>query len=264
MNVLPKRSNTQRLHVKGILYFFLVIFLLIFSSIITGTQLDQFFNHDSLGQFAVLWQKMFHPYWPYWSYVVGPLLDTIRMALVGTLLGTIIAIPFALLSARNIVSLGWLRGVIRVISNLVRTLPDLLLAAVFTAILGFGPLAGVVTLLIFTFGQMAKLMFEAIETIDQGPLEALEAAGASKLQIIIFAVVPQVLNTFFSNFLYTFEVNVRASTVIGYVGAGGIGQLLQVTINQFRYDETAVIIFVILIVVVLIEFMNNYLREKLA
>ncbi|MDN6900116.1 phosphonate ABC transporter, permease protein PhnE [Oenococcus sicerae] len=261
---LPKRTVVERFHIKEIVYFLLIIFLLMISSLTTGTVLSEFFNHDSLGQFAVLWQKMFHPAWSYWSYVVSPLLDTIRMALVGTLLGTIIAIPFALLSASNIVTVAWIRGVVRIICNLVRTLPDLLLAAVFTAILGFGPLAGVVTLLIFTFGQMAKLMFEAIETIDKGPLEALEAVGANKLQIIVFAVVPQIMNTFLSNFLYTFEVNVRASTVIGYVGAGGIGQLLQVTINQFRYDETAVIIFVILIVVVGIEFMNNYLREKLA
>lgn len=264
MNILPSRTFSQKFHLRSIFWFLLILLIIAFSSAITSTNLAEFFNHDSLAQFAVIWGRMFHPDWDYWPYVFGPLLDTIRMALVGTLLGTVIAVPFALLSARNIISISWIRGVTRLFSNLIRTLPDLLLAAVFTAILGFGPLAGVVTLLFFTFGQMAKLTFESIETIDQGPLEALEAAGANKIQVIFFAVIPQITNNFLSNFLYTFEVNVRASTVIGYVGAGGIGQLLQVTINQFRYDQTAVIIFVILLVVIFIEFTNTYIREKLA
>jgi phosphonate transport system permease protein len=263
MNSAPTRTVNQRFHISGILWTILILVLIVISATITQSDLPRFFNSHSLTQFGVLWTKMFHPDWSYWSYVGQPILETIRMALVGSLLGTIFAVPFALLSARNVVKNKYLRGIIRFISNLIRTLPDLLLAAVFTAIVGFGPIAGVLTLIVFTFGQMAKLMYEAIETIDDGPIDAMTAAGANKLQVISFAVIPQVTNSFFSNFLYTFEVNIRASTVLGYVGAGGIGQLLNTTMGQFRYDRTAVIIVAILVVVVLIEMFSNYLRGKL-
>ncbi len=147
--------------------------------------------------------------------------------------------------------------------NLVRTLPDLLLAAIMVAIVGIGPSAGVWTLAIFSFGMISKLFYESIETIDDGQLEALRAAGANYFQIIVFAVLPQVIENFISYFLYTFEINVRASTVLGYLGAGGIGMLLQQSLDSFDYSQTAVIIIATLIVVLVIDGLSNYLREKL-
>jgi phosphonate transport system permease protein len=142
-------------------------------------------------------------------------------------------------------------------------LPDLLLAALFVAIVGIGPIAGVFTLAIFSFGMISKLFYEAVETIDDGPLEALRASGANKIQVIVFAVIPQIFNQFLSYFLYTFEINVRASTVLGYLGAGGIGVFLQRSLDEFRYDNTSVIIIAILIIVLVIDGLSNYLREKL-
>ncbi|MFT8691892.1 phosphonate ABC transporter, permease protein PhnE [Liquorilactobacillus satsumensis] len=199
----------------------------------------------------------------YTNIVVQPIIETIQMALLGTTLGTLVAVPFAFLAARNLVKSPLVRGGIRFFLNLVRTLPDLLLAALFVAIVGIGPTAGVWTLAVFSFGMISKLFYETVETIDSGPIEALQAAGANRVQIIAFAVVPQVVNNFVSYFLYTFEINVRASTVLGYLGAGGIGVFLQRSLSSFRYDQTAVIIIAILLVVVVIDGLSNILREKL-
>ncbi len=194
----------------------------------------------NLDQFTDLLVRMSHPDWSYIAIIWQPILETIQMAVMGTTIGTLFAIPpFSFLAASNIVKNSWAHGLIRFFLDLVRTLPDLLLAAIFVAIFGIGSTAGgVVTLAIFSFGMVSKLFYEVIETIDEGPIEALESVGARKLQIIHFAVVPQVMNQFISYFLYTLEINVRASTVLGYLGAGGIGGVyLQRSLNEFNYTK---------------------------
>ncbi|KRL05057.1 phosphonate ABC transporter, permease protein PhnE [Liquorilactobacillus oeni] len=261
MNEIPKRTIIQKYHVRGILITVILSLLLIFSSIMTGVDWSEFFSN--LGQFFALLGRMANPDWQYLNVVVQPIIETIQMALLGTTIGTAVAIPFAFLAARNLVKSLLVRGVTRFVLNLVRTLPDLLLAALFVAIVGIGPTAGVWTLAIFSFGMISKLFYETVETIEKGPIEALRAAGANKIQIIVFAVIPQVINNFISYFLYTFEINVRASTVLGYLGAGGIGVFLQRSLSSFRYDQTAVIIIAILIVVVIIDSLSNTLRERL-
>ena len=147
--------------------------------------------------------------------------------------------------------------------NIIRTIPDLLLGALFVAVVGIGPVAGVLALSVFTFGVVVKLFYEAIETIDYGPIEALTASGASKLQIIYFAVLPQVMTYFVSYVLYAFEINVRASTILGYIGAGGIGLYLQQTLQLFQYNRTGTILIVIIVVVVIIDYISSASREAL-
>lgn len=261
MNVVPKRTFAQKYHLKTVSWLVVFVVLIIVTADLTEVDFGMFFAN--FGQFLALLQQMMHPDWQFTHLVVAPILETIQMALIGTTIGTLIAIPFSVLAARNIVKNKFFRGLIRFILNLVRTLPDLMLAALFVAIVGIGPVAGVFTLAIFSFGMISKLFYEAIETIDEGPLEALEAAGANKVQLVVFAVIPQVFNYFVSYFLYTFEINVRASTVLGYLGAGGIGVYLQRSLDQFAYGQTAVIILGILIVVLIIDGLSNTLRERL-
>ena len=261
MDELPKQSFVQKYHIKGILWSLIFVALLLGSSVLTGVKWSEFFGN--LNQFFALIGKMAHPDWQYWQIVIQPVIQTLQMAIVGTVLGTLVAIPFSIVAARNIVKNTFFRGIIRFILNLIRTLPDLLLAALFVAIVGIGPSAGVWTLAVFSFGMISKLFYEAIETIDEGPLEALKAAGANQLQVVVFAVIPQVLNNFISYFLYTFEINVRASTVLGYLGAGGIGMLLQQSLDSFSYNQTAVIIIATLLIVLVIDGLSNYVREKL-
>ncbi|MGR3741215.1 phosphonate ABC transporter, permease protein PhnE [Companilactobacillus sp. DQM5] len=261
MNDIPKRNIVQKLHLVSVFWIIIFILCLIASSIITGVNLNLLITNIS--QFFELLKQMANPDWTYSNYVIKPLLETVQMAIIGTSLGTIIALPFSFIAARTVIKNKYITGIIRFILNLVRTLPDLLLAALFVAVVGIGPVAGVATLTIFSFAMISKLFYETVETIDLGPVESVISSGANKMQVIVFAIIPQVLNQFVSYFLYTFEINVRASTVLGYLGAGGIGVYLQRSLASFRYDQTAVIIIAIFIVVLIIDTLSNVLREKL-
>ncbi|WP_141500675.1 phosphonate ABC transporter, permease protein PhnE [Paenibacillus luteus] len=207
--------------------------------------------------------EMFPPKWTYFDNIVGAMLETIRMALIGTTIGAILAIPVALLSASNITKSWWLRHPVRFVLNLIRTIPDLLLAAIFVAIVGIGPLPGTMALAVFSLGLIAKLSYEALESIDRGPLEAMTAVGAGSLQQIWYAVIPQIQAHFMSFTLYTFEINVRAAAVLGLVGAGGIGHYYEITLGFLEYDKTCVIILFTLGIVLLIDYSSTKLREKL-
>lgn len=210
-----------------------------------------------------LLREMFPPKWSYFDNIVPAMLETIRMALIGTTFGAILAVPVALLCASNLSRSAWIHQPVRFLLNLVRTIPDLLLAAIFVAIFGLGPLPGMMALTVFSFGLIAKLTYQALETIDRGPLEAMTSVGAAPVQRILFGVVPQIQAHFISYVLYTFEINVRAAAVLGLVGAGGIGHYYEVTLGFLEYDKTCMIILFTLAVVLLIDYASTKLREKL-
>ncbi|MUT65239.1 phosphonate ABC transporter, permease protein PhnE [Paenibacillus sp. NEAU-GSW1] len=218
---------------------------------------------DGLGNMFELLREMFPPKWTYFDNILEAMLETIRMAIVGTTIGAMLAIPVALLCASNIAGSSWIFYPIRFLLNLVRTIPDLLLAALFVAIFGLGSLPGIFALTVFSVGLIAKLTYEALEAIDRGPLEAMASVGANKLQIIAYAVVPQIQAHFMSFTLYTFEINVRAAAVLGLVGAGGIGHYYEVTLGFLEYDKTSVIIIFTLAIVLLIDYASAKLRERL-
>ncbi|NDR60251.1 phosphonate ABC transporter, permease protein PhnE [Fructilactobacillus sanfranciscensis] len=260
MNV-PKQDFVQQFHIIGILIAVIMLVLIYFSSLVTGVDFDTFMTN--IDQFGVILGQMKDPDWSYLAKMKDPLLQTVQMAILGTTFGTALAIPFSILAARNIVKNRIGRGIIRIILSLIRTLPNLLLAALFVAIFGIGPMTGVITLALFSFGMVSKLFYEVIETIDMGPVRAIRATGASMAQTVRIAVMPQVAGQFMSDFLYTLEINVRSSTVLGYLGAGGIGLYLQQTLDQYDYPRTAVIIISIFVVVLVIDTISNYLRKRL-
>lgn len=246
---------------KHMLTFILVILLLWGSSI----QVDASFSKLVVGfpNMMDLLKEMVPPDWSYFQVITTAMLDTIRMAIIGTTLGAILAIPLALFAASNVFTNIFLYSLARMILNLIRTIPDLLLAAIFVAIFGIGPLPGILALTFFSIGLVAKLLYESIESIDPGPLEAMTAVGANKVQWIVYGVIPQVKAHFVSYVLYTFEVNVRAAAVLGLVGAGGIGLYYVRTLGFLQYKQTASIIIYTLIVVLLIDYISTLLREKL-
>ncbi|MFT8322528.1 MAG: phosphonate ABC transporter, permease protein PhnE [Bacillus sp. (in: firmicutes)] len=207
--------------------------------------------------------QMWPPNWQYFERIIEPMLETIRMAVLGTTFGAIIAVPLALFCANNIFRISFIYYPFRFILNLIRTVPDLLLASIFVAIFGLGALPGMLALSIFSIGLIAKLLYEAIEAIDPGPLEAMTAVGANKLQWIFFGVIPQITAHFTSYVLYTFEVNVRAAAILGLVGAGGIGEYYDKTLGFLEYDKTASIIVMTLVIVLIIDYISTKLREKL-
>jgi phosphonate ABC transporter permease subunit PhnE len=207
--------------------------------------------------------EMFPPDWPFFAKIWKPMAETLQMSILGTLVGALFAYPLALLAARNVTRTPWLSAPARLVMNLCRTIPDLLYAALFAIIVGFGPTAGTLALVFFTFGILSKLAYESTEAIDPGPLEAMTAVGAGKLKWIRFGVLPQVAPTYLAHLLYTFEVSIRASAILGLVGAGGIGLLLKNSLDLFRYDQACSIVIYTLIVVILIDTVSTRIRAYL-
>ncbi|WP_160680854.1 phosphonate ABC transporter, permease protein PhnE [Clostridium sp. C8-1-8] len=253
---LKKPSN-----MKMYLTVVLIVILMVASAKKTDASFSQLMK--GLPETGKLFKEMLPPDWSYFSRIIDPMAETIRMAIIGTTIGAILSIPLALLSARNICKSKILLSISRIILNLIRTIPDLLFAAIFVAAFGLGPLAGIFALSFFSLGLVAKLLYESIEGIDDGPMEALTACGGNTLQIINFSVIPQIMPQFISYVLYTFEINVRAAAVLGLVGAGGIGLQLDSTLGLFKYNQTCTIIIATLIMVVIIDNISIRIREKL-
>lgn len=231
----------------------------------SGWQIDFSFSKliDGLPNMWELIVQLVPPDWSYFSEVTSPMLETIRMAVIGTTFGGLLAFPLSMLAARNVFFSPLITGPARLILNLIRTLPELLLAALFVAIFGIGPIPGVFALMLFSLGIIAKLFYESIEGIDPGPMEAMTAVGANKIKWIVFGVVPQVMSSFMSFFLYAFEINIRAAAVLGLVGAGGIGLYYEKTLGFFEYGKTSAIIVYTLVVVLVIDYFSTKIREKL-
>ena len=208
--------------------------------------------------------KLFHPKWSFFGKVVRPLIDTIKMSILGTVIGCLLALPVSVLASTNIDKNRVIVSVLRFILALIRTLPTLVIALVCALIFGLGTFAGTLAISIFTFGIVAKMLYESIETIDMGPFEAMEAMGANKFQAFWSACVPQILPVYLSHSLYCFEMNVRASAILGYVGAGGLGITINERIGWRDYEGLGMVLLTLFVVVVIIEFTSEYLRGRLS
>jgi phosphonate transport system permease protein len=193
----------------------------------------------------------------------GPFLETVQIAIIGSVVGAILAIPISVLAARNL-SLNlavWFAD--RNFMNVLRTLPDLFWAMLFATAVGFGPIAGSLALTVFTIAVVSKLYSESLEAIDMGLTEAVRACGGSWMQMVQFGAFPQAITHYVSYVLYAFELNIRASMVLGLVGAGGIGMILETERSNFEYERVTMIILVVLIAVLLIEQLSAYIRKRL-
>ena len=211
-----------------------------------------------------LMKKIFQPDWSFFPKVIHPLLDTIKMSILGTVIGCVIALPVSILSSENINKNVPVVAFFRFILGLIRTLPTLILAQVCALIFSLGTFAGTIAISIFTFGVVSKMLFESIETIDMGPFEAMEALGANKFQAFWSACIPQILPVYLSHSLYCFEMNVRASAILGYVGAGGLGITINERVGWRDYNGLGMVLLTLFVVVVAIEFLSSYLRRKLS
>ena len=240
----------------------LVLLAIILSLRMTGFDLGLIIRKfDKLMDLMV---KLFHPKWSFFDKVTRPLVDTIKMSILGTVIGCALALPVAVLSSTNIDKNRAIVSVLRFILALIRTLPTLVIALVCAHIFGLGTFAGTLAISIFTFGIVAKMLYESIETIDMGPFEAMEAMGANKFQAFWSACVPQILPVYLSHSLYCFEMNVRASAILGYVGAGGLGITINERIGWRDYEGLGMVLLTLFVVVVAIEFTSEYLRGKLS
>lgn len=197
-----------------------------------------------------------------WELYASKMWQTIQMALWGTFLAIIVAVPLGLLGASNITP-AWIQQPVRRVLDLIRSIPDLVVAIIFITAVGLGPFAGVMAMMFNTGGVLAKLFSEAVESIDKGPVEGVRATGGGRLLEIIWGVIPQVAPLWTSYALYRFESNSRAATVLGLIGAGGIGQVLVDTTSTFRFDETGCVVLVIVIAVSAIDLLSQAIRSRL-
>ena len=211
-----------------------------------------------------LLKKIFQPDWSFFPKVIAPLLDTIKMSILGTVIGCAMALPVSILASSNINPSVPVVSVFRFILALIRTLPTLVIALVCALIFSLGTFSGTVAIAIFTFGVVAKMLYESIETIDMGPFEAMEALGGNKFEAFWSACVPQILPVYLSHCLYCFEMNIRASAILGYVGAGGLGITINERIGWRDYESLGTVLLTLFVVVTAIEFFSAYLRKKLS
>ncbi len=218
---------------------------------------------DAHVQAADLITRMWPPDLGYLDKLAGALIETIHIATLGTAVTFVIAFPVAFLAARNTTfnALTWFIGRFILVAS--RSVNTVVWALVFVAIFGPGPVAGIWAIAFRSIGFMGKLVAEAIEEIDTGPVEAIEATGASRLQVLWIGILPQVLPVIYGTAIYRWDINIRESTVLGFVGAGGIGILLYSSINLFLWQQVSLMMLAIFAVVVISEFFSAAVRQRI-
>ncbi len=193
---------------------------------------------------------------------VAPLFDTLAMSVAGTALAVLFSVPLALLAARNTSPHPLVYQVARTVLNTLRSIPELIMGIIFVAAVGFGALPGVLALGLHSIGMVGKFFAEAIEHVDEAPVEATRAAGASPMQVTLHGILPQVLPQMADVSVYRWEYNFRASTVMGMVGAGGIGFELMGSLRLMQYQEVSALLIVILVMVTLVDSLSAVLRRR--
>lgn len=206
---------------------------------------------------------MLVPDWAWAGRSLSGMVVSVQVALLGTTVGMLLAFPLAFLASRNISPHAAASYLGKQVLNLIRTFPEIILAVFFVAAYGPGALAGMMAIGLHSTGSLGKLYAEVVETIDPGPLEALRAAGANRAKVFLYAVMPQVLPEFLALSLYRFEINARAATVLGLVGAGGIGTIMVQALQFRRWEVVGMALMVIIVVVTLIDTASSALRRRL-
>ncbi len=230
---------------------------------VSALDIEWAFFADAHEQAADLISRMWPPRWSYLPRIVQPLIETLHIATLGTMIAIVFALPVAFLAARNTTynQATWLIG--RAMLVLSRSINTVIWGLVFVAIFGPGPVAGICAVAARSVGFIAKLVAEAIEEVDAGHIEAVESTGASTLQVYGVAILPQILPVLIGTSIYRWDINVRESSVLGFVGAGGIGLLLYASINQFAWSQAIVILIAILGIVIISEALSAYVRSRI-
>lgn len=252
--VQPKMSPA--IYVVPILTFFTI-----YSIKLTKFNLGTLFKRGY--QFFVILDGMIPPNFAYFDKIWAPLVATIMMSVIGTLAGAFLSLPAAYLSSENMMQNKFVKLVVKSFMSVVRTFPILVLALIFRIIFGIGAFAGTMAIGIFTFTIMTKMFYELIDTADMGPFEAIQSSGASRVQAFWYGIMPQLWGQYYSLILYNFEMNIRNASVLGYVGAGGIGIILNERLGWRMYADVGMILLVLMITVYLIETLSRTLRKNL-
>lgn len=200
----------------------------------------------------------------YFSRIWVPIIETLAMSFIGTLLGTILAFPTMYFASSNLNQNKLSLNIIRVVLGIVRTIPLTVYAILLSIVFGLGSFVGMLAIGIFTYSILTKMMYDYIETVNMSPFEALLATGSSRFKAYWVAIMPQISGVFLSQILYNFEMNIRSSAILGYVGAGGIGLMLNYQIGLQNYSNVTPILIVIFMTVLVVEFASRALRKRLS
>ncbi len=228
---------------------------------ITGFSLDILVHR--IQQFFIILQQMVPPNWTYLSKLWQPLFDTIKMSLFGSIAGAICALPIAVLASTNLTKHKGIAMISKFLLSLLRTLPTLIIALIATFVFGLGTMAGTVAIFLFTIAYVGKLLYEQIENANMDAYEAMQSMGFTTIQAFRYAILPQILPNYLSTALFCFEGNVRYASILGYVGAGGIGLLLNESLGWRSYENVGMILLMLVCTVFLIETTSEYFRKKL-
>jgi len=256
----------------------LFVLLLVALTIYVGslaTQISLKVLIDRASRTGYLWRDLVTPDFRYFGAqdpvllesIMGALIETLYMALMATALGVVLAFPLSFLGARNIMArspVGWVVYTLtRGVFNVVRSIETIVWALVLALWVGFGPFAGALALAVHTIAALGKLYSEQVEAIDPGPLEAIAATGARRWHVVRYGVIPQVIPSFLAFTLYRWDINVRMATLVGLVGGGGIGRMLFYYKNEFQWRDMAAVIFAVVAVVWLMDYVSGRVRERI-
>jgi phosphonate transport system permease protein len=207
--------------------------------------------------------RMVPPELSYLSFLLGPTIETVQIAVWGTVIAVMASAPLALLAAQNTSPHPLVYFVTRVFLNLLRSINELIYALLLVSAVGLGPFPGVLAIALHATGMLAKFVAEEIEHVNRGPVEALQATGAGRMQTILYGILPQVLPAVVGYILYRFDVSIRSATVLGLVGAGGLGFSLITTMKMFKYHDTAACIVIIILLVWAADWISGHLQKKI-
>ncbi|MBU6949035.1 phosphonate ABC transporter, permease protein PhnE [Staphylococcus haemolyticus] len=215
-----------------------------------------------------IFHGLFHPDWGYVYIPAGEdllrgLLETFAIAVIGTFIAAIICIPFAFLGAQNLIKIRPVTGITKFILSVIRVFPEIVMALIFIKAVGPGSFSGVLALGIHSVGMLGKLFVEDIERLDFTSVEALKASGANKTKTLIFAVIPQILPSFLSLVLYRFELNLRSASILGLIGAGGIGTPLIFALQTRSWDKVGIILIGLVIMVAIVDLISGAIRKRI-
>ena len=271
-NILELKFNNRNKelesHLKPQWSWKTLVSIVLFCSIIVFIVKDLEINlvkliSDSSKYFGDILFRMLPPDFSNLNQLIYAMFETIEIAFLGTFIAIFLSIPFGLFSARNLAPNYFVYIVCKTVVIFFRAIPEFIIAMILVIAIGFGAMPGVLALGLHTMGFLAKFYAEDIEHVNKGPIDALKSSGATKSQIISFGIIPQILPAFVANNLYILDRNVRMATMLGIVGAGGIGYELQSSFRMFEYERVSAIIMLIFLTIFLIDNFSSYIRSKI-
>ena len=271
-NVLKLEINNKTKHLEKYIkpqwtwktYLFLISLIVALTFTIIDLEINfiELFSESSK-YFGDIFNRMLPPDFSNLNNLIKAMFETIEIAFLGTFIAIILSIPVGLFSARNLAPNYLAFLIARIITIFFRAIPEFIIAMILVIAVGFGAIPGVLALGLHTMGFLAKFYAEDIEHVNKGPIEALKSSGASRRQIISFAIIPQIIPSFVANNLYILDRNIRRATMLGIVGAGGIGYELQSSFRMFEYERVSAIVIIIFITIFLIDHLSSFIRSKI-